>query len=96
MKRTTVADTDYTALVSDYIIGYTSISANRTVTLPNALCTPGRFFVILDESGSASGSAKIIIDPEGTTKIVGQSTFTLAGPYNSVYVFCGNSAWYVL
>jgi len=96
LKHATVADTDYTASTTDYIIAYSSITANRTVTLPNSLCTPGRFFVVLDESGSASASKQIIIDPEGTTKIVGQNTFILGNPYNSVYVFCGNSAWYVL
>ncbi|MFA5184051.1 MAG: hypothetical protein WC456_00830 [Patescibacteria group bacterium] len=96
LKRTTVADTDYTAQATDYIIGYSSLSTNRTVTLPDALCTPGRFFVVLDESGSASNAVKIIINPEGATPIVGQASFSLSGPYNSVYVFCGSSAWYVL
>ncbi|MFA5154970.1 MAG: hypothetical protein WC453_00900 [Patescibacteria group bacterium] len=96
LNRTTVADADYTTQSTDYIIGYTTLTTNRTVTLPNALCTPGRFFVVLDESGSASASKKIIIDPEGATTIVGQPTFTLSGAYNSVYVFCGSSAWYVL
>jgi len=92
----TIADTDYTILDSDYIIGYSSITANRTVTLPDALCNPGRFLVILDESGDAGSSTAIIIDPEGSTPIVGGPTFNLVGPYNAVYVFCGNSAWFVL
>jgi hypothetical protein len=96
LNHTGVADTDYTALTTDYIIAYTSLSANRTVTLPNALCTPGRFFVILDESGNSSPTKEIIIAPTAGTTIVGQTNFILANPYNSVYVFCGNSAWYVL
>jgi len=96
MKHTSVADADYTILASDYIIGYSSITTNRTVTVPDALCTPGRFFVILDESGSAASGKQIIIDPEGATPIVGQTTFNLFAPYNSVYIFCGNSSWFVL
>jgi hypothetical protein len=96
LKRTTVSDANYTASSTDYIIAYTSISANRTVALPDALCVPGRFFVVLDESGDASASKQIVIDPEGGTHIIGQDTLSLQGPYNSVYVFCGSSAWYIL
>jgi len=97
MKTSFVNNTNYTAQADDYIIAYSNISADRTVTLPNSLCIPGRFFVIMDQSGSVNSSAKIIIDPEGdVTKIVGQSTFMLASPYNAVYVFCGNNAWFLL
>jgi len=96
LNHTGVADANYTASTTDYIIAYTSLTTNRTVTLPNSLCTPGRFFVVLDESGNASASKKITIDPEGATTVIGQATFSLQAPYNSVYVFCGNSAWFVL
>ena len=96
LKTTFVNNTNYTAQADDYIIAYSSISADRTVTLPSSLCTPGRFFVVMDQSGSANFSAKIIIDPEGSTPIVGQSTFMLSSPYNAVYVFCGNNAWFLL
>jgi hypothetical protein len=96
MKTTFVANTDYTAKADDYIIAYSSINTDRTVTLPNSLCVPGRFFVVMDQSGSVNSAAKIIIEPEDPTKIIGQSTFMLTSPYNSVYVFCGNNAWFLL
>ena len=98
LNHTSVADANYTATVDDYVIGYTSLTANRVVTLPNSLCIPGRYFAILDESGSAgSGSAAITIDPEGSTNIIGSTTLTINGPYNSVYVFCGgNNQWFIL
>ncbi|NCT00265.1 hypothetical protein GW765_04810, partial [Candidatus Parcubacteria bacterium] len=95
-KHTSVADVNYTVLADDYVVAYTSLTANRTVTLPDALCTPGRFYVIVDESGQAGLSKAIVIDPEGATPIVGGSTYNLMGPYNSVYVFCGNNAWFIL
>jgi len=96
MKTSFVANTNYTAQAADYIIAYSSITADRIVTLPNSLCTPGRFFIVMDQSGSANSGAKIIIDPEGTTPIVGGSTFMISNPYNAVYVFCGNNAWFLL
>jgi hypothetical protein len=97
-KRTAVNDADYTVQADDYIIGYTALSDIRTVTLPNSLCTPGRFFIILDESGQATPATAgaIIIDPEGATTIIGLPSLTINGAYNSVYVFCGDSAWYIL
>ncbi|MDD2680595.1 MAG: hypothetical protein PHE20_00655 [Patescibacteria group bacterium] len=91
-----INDANYTVLASDYVVGYSAITANRTVTLPDALCVPGKFFVILDESGQAGIGKTIIVDPEGSTPIIGQPTFNLMGPYNSIYVFCGNSAWFIL
>jgi len=95
-QHKTINDANYTVLDADYVIGYSAVTANRTVTLPDALCIPGRFFVILDESGQAGIGKTIIIDPEGSTPIIGQPTFNLLGAYNSVYVFCGNSAWFIL
>jgi len=53
-KRTTVADTNYTGLVSDYIIAYTSLTAGRTVTLP--LGVAGQAWVVKDEAGGATAN----------------------------------------
>ncbi|PKM89321.1 hypothetical protein CVU83_00195 [Candidatus Falkowbacteria bacterium HGW-Falkowbacteria-2] len=96
MNHRSVADTNYTVQDDDYVIGYSSITTNRTITVPNALCTPGRFFVVVDESGQADPTRAIIVDPEGTTPIIGVPTFNLTGAYNSVYIFCGVNAWYIL
>ena len=100
LKTTYVDNVNYTVNADDSIIAYRSISANRTVSLPDSLCVPGRFFVIMDQSGSAGSAAQIIIDPAGTTPIVGNLTFSLASPYNAVYVFCGtpsgSPAWFLL
>ncbi|MBN2884775.1 hypothetical protein JXE04_02525, partial [Patescibacteria group bacterium] len=91
-----INDANYTVAFNDYIIGYSAISTNRTVTLPDSVCVQGKFFIILDESGNAGVGKSIIIDPEGSTPIVGVPTYNLQGSYNSVYVFCGNNAWFIL
>ena len=91
--RTAVADTNYTATASDYIIAYTSLSASRTITLPTAICTNGKVLDIVDESGNANSSRTITIDPEGSTTILGQTTFSLNAGYNSVMIYCNGSNW---
>jgi hypothetical protein len=50
----------------------------------------------MDQSGLSNSSNRIIIDPEGGTPIVGGLTFMISNPYNAVYVFCGNNAWFLL
>ncbi|MFA5024012.1 MAG: hypothetical protein WC523_03610 [Patescibacteria group bacterium] len=91
LNRTGVADANYTALATDYIIGFSSLTANRTLTLPTALCTAGRVFLVVNETSSAYS---VIIDPESTTTIIGQTTLSLPA-YNSTPVYCNGSAWFV-
>jgi hypothetical protein len=52
--RRAVADVNATLATSDYLLAFTSMSAARTVTLPAASTAPNQFFIIKDESGSAS------------------------------------------
>ena len=95
MGRTAVSDANYVALSSDYIIAYTSLSVTRTVTLPTAICNTGRVITIADESGAASVSKMITIDPEGSATIIGQPTFSIAGAYNSVMLYCNGTNWFL-
>ena len=95
MGRTTVADADYIALASDYIIAYTSLSVTRTVTLPTAICNTGRVVTIVDESGNCSVTKMITIDPEGSATVIGQPSFSLVGAYNSVMLYCNGTNWFL-
>jgi hypothetical protein len=90
-KRTAVSNANYTALATDYIIAYTSLTANQTVTLPTALCASGRTFVIVNETSSAYS---VIIDPEGATTIAGQVTIDLEAN-NSTPVYCNGTNWFI-
>lgn len=89
--RKAVSDANYIIQSDDYIIGFTSLSADRTLTLPNSLCVNGRAFIITNET---SGSHNVVVDPESTTQISGQDTITL-GSYNSVPVYCNGSNWFI-
>lgn len=99
-SRTTVSDADYPALSTDRLISYTSLSANRTVTLPaaNAL-TAGQRIVILDESGSASQSIAISVAPNGSDTIAGANTTQVAiniGRGKIELVSNGSNGWNVV
>lgn len=74
-SRTAAADTAPTVGSTDYMIAYTSLTTNRTVTLPAASTfTAGRRLVIIDESGSSSSSKQISLAPNGSDTIAGSNT----------------------
>lgn len=67
LKVTTVADVAYTALISDYIISYTSLTLARTVTLATtATYLGGQCQIIKDEAGTA-GTNNITVTPASGT-----------------------------
>lgn len=60
--RTTVADANYQALITDQLISYTSLTVNRTTTLPQAsTAQPGQEIIVIDGSGAATDSINIAI-----------------------------------
>lgn len=97
-NRTSVADVAYTVLLTDCVIAYTSISAARVVTLPNAAAWPyGRALVIYDTSGSASSTNKISIAPNGANTINGSNSTqaVITVPYGAVTLYAENTNWAV-
>ena len=95
IKRTTVSDANYTLLGDDNLVAVTALTADRTITLPNVLCTDGRIFTIKDESGQATGTVAIVLDPEGATTIDGGPVHRMESGYNSIEVYCGGSNWFI-
>jgi hypothetical protein len=85
VKRVNVVDQNYTVTNDDYIIAFTALSANRTLTLP----TPedGRVLIIKKEM---AGSRAIILN--GTCDGVVNKQF--AGPYDSMTIYANGSAWF--
>jgi len=81
--RTAVADAAYSALTTDRLIAYTSLTAARVVSLPTSASFPtGTRLVVIDESGSCSATKTITITPNGTDDIEGaNSSAVLALPY---------------
>jgi hypothetical protein len=94
-QRTTVADTGYTALATDYLISYTSLTAARTVTLPTgAGGNAGQVYRIKDESGSASATLTISVAPSSGTIDGVASKVVIATPYGSALVYSNGTNWF--
>jgi hypothetical protein len=81
-SRTPVADANYTALISDKNIAYTSITAARTVTLCAASAYPvGYRLTIFDESGSVSATNSVTVARAGSDTINGATSASLTSAY---------------
>jgi len=55
-KRTAVADANYTLLVGDSLVAYTSLTASRTVTANPATMTVGKIYTVVDETGKSEAN----------------------------------------
>jgi hypothetical protein len=95
MTRTAVS-ANYTVTGSETVMGVTSTSAARVITLPSAVTYSGRQFIVKDESGSASVSNYIRIAPQSGQLIDGESNFEIVVPYESVTVYSNGQNWFIL
>lgn len=87
-----VADIDYVVSPTDSIIGFTSLSAARSVTLPPPSDLPGRVLIIKDETGSCSALNSLVLS--GT--IDDAPNFTLNTPYAYAKLYAGDDSWYLI
>ena len=93
-KRTTVVDADYTVLVTDRLVVYTTLTVARAVTLPSAAgAVPGRAYVIKDESGSCNGTRTITISPASGT-IDGAANVVLNTAYAKTTLYTNGTNWF--
>src|SRR5205807_987305 len=65
--RRAIADAAATVATTDFIVAYTSITATRVATLPNATTGAGVQFFVGDESGSVSSTIMITVKSSGGT-----------------------------
>ncbi|MFD6565385.1 glycosyl hydrolase family 28-related protein [Micromonospora profundi] len=93
--RRAVADTATTVTTADSVIGYTSLTAARVVTLPAQGVTlpAGQEFVIKDESGACDGTKTITVTPTSGT-IDGAANLVLNSAYANVTVYTNGSNWF--
>lgn len=84
--RTPIADANHTITGAfNQIIAFTSITADRTVTLPAANNANQRIW-ITDESGLCSNARRIIVMPNGSDVIGGDSFSVINFPNGSGYL----------
>ena len=101
VKKTNVSDANYgtSALTSDYIIAFTSLSAARTATISTededtGTTTQPRVMIFKDESGSAA-TYNITISLESGGTIDGAANFVIDQPYQSVTIYLNGTNGYI-
>jgi hypothetical protein len=93
--RTTVSDVAYTALLTDRLVAYTTLTAARVITLPTASVYPtGTQLLIIDESGSCSVTKTLTVNAAGTDHIDGAISAVVNEAYGYIEIESnGVSAW---
>ena len=92
LNRTATA-TDYTTTATDIIIGVTSTSSARTVTLLSGMVAEGVIVIIKDESGAA-GTNNITIATEGSETIDGSATLVISSNYGVARLYSDGTDWF--
>jgi hypothetical protein len=91
--RRAVVNAAYTALITDQLIAYTSLSATRAVTLPSPSGFPGKIMIFKDESGSATTAGTLTITLVGT--VDGSSTPTIINSaYGAYRIYSDGTNWF--
>jgi hypothetical protein len=101
VKKTNKADENYStsALTSDYLIAWTSLTAARTATIStedieSGTTTQPRMLIFKDESGNA-GTHNITITLENGGTIDGAASFVINQPYMSVPIYLNGTNGFV-
>lgn len=94
-QRTAVSNAGYTALGTDRIVAYTTLSAAQTVTLPAAASfPPGERLMVIDESGACSTTNTITVTAAGTDKINGAASVPISLAFGFLALESnGSNAW---
>jgi Major tropism determinant N-terminal domain len=96
--RTAVPDAAYTALVTDRMIAYTTLTASRVVTLPAAASYPtGTRLLIVDETGNCSVTKRLTLTPNATDTIDGAASAVINVAYGYIGIESnGAGAWTII
>lgn len=87
LGHTAISDANYQATLSDVQIGLVTLTAARTVSLPDVDTYPlGQDLVIADESGACSDTLTITVQAGAGTgdTIAGAASLVLTSPYQAI------------
>lgn len=100
LMRSSLAVADANASLFDVAgrssVVYTSLSATRTVSIPNASSYTDRTFIVKDASGSASSTVKIICDADGSETIDGAANKEITTAYGAIVLYSDGSDWFTI
>lgn len=92
--RVVVANTSYTAKVTDTFIAYTSFVGTNTVTLPSASGLAGKIYIIIDEGGNLASGKTLGISGTINGSTTGPFSF-LTTAFAVVRLISNGSNWFV-
>jgi hypothetical protein len=85
VKPSRVQDVNYAVKATDTYVGYATLTAPRTVTLPAASAyLYGQPLWIADETGQCSTDDPIVVAAAGSDTIAGQPNAIIANPYGKL------------
>ncbi len=103
-SRTPIVDTNYTVLLTDYLVAYTTISGWKSVTLPSATGLTGHVIIVKDEQQKLSPfsvTLTIIGSIDGVSNLnmtYDNQTSTSSGGYRitggAVQLYSNGLAWF--
>lgn len=88
--RAVVGDAAYTAAITDYIIAYTSLTANRTVTLPSATGLQGKMYIIKSEVSDSTHTIWVA----GTVNGVASPAVFSSSGYPVMRIYSDGTNWF--
>ena len=91
-NRTAISSV-YTASAGNYILGVTSVPTE--ISFDATSFVTGTVFIIKDESGNASATNLITINPSASQTIDGSSTAYIESPYGSVFLYTDGTDWFI-
>ena len=94
VPRTTVADQAYQALVTDAIIAYTALTAQRTVTLPAAAAAGAGFLLIVHDEAAGATANNIVVDGSGAETVDGAASVSIILNRGTLRLYCDGAAWH--
>jgi hypothetical protein len=95
LNRTAVADANYTVLLTDQIVSYTSLTAGRTVTaLSAATAGAGYILIVKDEAGGAATNNITITPTSGN--IDGAASKVINTNYGTVTIYSNGTNWFTI
>lgn len=90
-----VNDVNATIAITSNLVRIVGLTATRTLTLPSAASVTGAFPVkIKDETGNASPTVQIVIQPPAGT-IEGSASVAIQVGYGSIDLYSNGSAWFI-
>lgn len=93
---TPVADADHLVTTAQRYIGYTSLTAPHTVTLPPVATVADGFDVVVKDESGAAGTHNITIDADGVETIDGATMLVISTNYAAAHVRKRGTGWFVV